>query len=145
MLKKSTLTVTAKDCPDQWFLVDAKDQVLGRLVSKLTSLLLGKNSPTYSPHLSSRNFVVIINCQDVKVTGKKEKEKAYYYYSGYPSGLRKEILQDLRIKKPEEIIKHALRGMLPKNRLGKEIISHVYIYPDNKYPHEAQKPVKLEI
>jgi large subunit ribosomal protein L13 len=134
-----------KEAKRQWFLVDAKDQVLGRLASKLATVLMGKGKASYCPNIDCGDYVVVINASKVGVTGRKEKNKVYYHYSGYPSGLKSVNLEKLREEKPEEIVYRAVWGMIPHTRLGREMIKKLHIYSGEKHPHEAQKPEKLEI
>lgn len=123
---------------DEWYLVDAKDQVLGKISEKITKLLIGKNKPEYTPNQNWGGKVVVINADKVAVTGKKLKDKKYIHYTGYPHGLRTETLESLMSRKPTEIIRKAVLGMLPKNKLRKERISNLYIYTGEEHPHQAQ-------
>jgi large subunit ribosomal protein L13 len=142
---KKTVTKKIKKQPivKKWFLIDAKDQVLGRLSSNIATILLGKNKVSYLPYLDSGDYVLVINAAKVAATGRKEEEKNYYRYSGYPGGLRTESLKTLRGRKPEMIIEHAVIGMLPKTKLGKALLKKLYIYSGDKHPHEAQKVEEL--
>lgn len=133
------------ESPKQWFLINAKDKVIGRLASKIATILLGKNKVSYLPYKDSGDYVVVINAAKVASTGKKEEKKNYYRYSGYPGGLKTETLKTLRVRKPEMIIEHSVSGMLPKTRLGKAILKKLYVYPGEKHPHEAQKVEELKI
>lgn len=112
-----------------WHLLDAKGQVLGRLTTRVAVLLMGKDKPAWVPYLDLGDNVVVINAKEVSVTGKKETQKRYYRYSGYPGGLRSETLGQLRSRRPTEVIRHAVLGMLPKNKLASRMITHLYIYP----------------
>ncbi len=112
-----------------WHLFDAKDQVLGRLATKVAKLLMGKEKPTRVPYLDRGDYVVVVNAAKVAVTGKKETQKRYFRYSGYPSGLKSENLGELRKRRPQEIIRHAVLGMLPKNKLSSRMITRLYVYP----------------
>lgn len=145
MLKKSTSTITKSNLQSRWLLLDAKDKILGKLASKAATLLLGKEKTSYSPHLNGGDFVIVTNCRSIVVTGRKESDKNYYRYSGYPGGLKVKSLEQLRKEVPEQIIKHAVWGMLPKNRLGKQIIGRLYLYSGNEHPHSAQKPEEVKI
>ncbi len=129
----------------KWYIVDAKGKVLGRIASEIAKLLRGKNKPQYTPFLDTGDFVIVINAEKVKVTGKKERDKIYYSHSGYPGGLKERRLEELRAKKPEEIIKKAVWGMLPKNALGRKMFKKLKVYRGDEHPHKAQKPEKLEI
>lgn len=108
---------------------------MGRLAGQVAQLLMGKSKPNYAPYLDMGDYVVVINAKEIKVTGKKEKRKIYKRYSGYPSGLKEETLEQLRERKPEEIIRHAVRGMLPRGKLGRKMITKLYIYPGEEHQH----------
>lgn len=129
----------------KWFIVDAKDAVIGRLSTKVATILLGKDKVTYLPYKDSGDFVIVLNAAKVSATGRKEDQKFYYRYSGYPGGLKTENLKTLRTRKPELIIEHAVSGMLPKTKLGKAVIKKLYIYPGEKHPHEAQKAEAIKV
>src|SRR3990167_2299687 len=145
-LKVQTKQTQAKDLPSKtWYLVDAKNKVLGRLSSQVAKILMGKHKPTWQPHIDTGDNVIIINAAKVAVTGRKEEQKLYYRYSGYPGGLKTENLAALRQRKPEAIIYHAIKGMLPKNRLGAAMLKKLYVYPGEDHPHDAQKPQELEL
>lgn len=128
-----------------WYLMNAQGKVLGKLAAKAASLLLGKNDPTKKSYEIPQGRVIVINAAKIAVSGKKEEDKKYYRYSGYPSGLKEKTLRQLRASKPEEIINHAVFGMLPKNRLGRVLHKHLYVYPGSTHPHEAQKLETLEV
>jgi large subunit ribosomal protein L13 len=121
-----------------WQLFDAKDKILGRLASEISQLLLGKQKPTFLPYLDDGDYVVVVNAAKVRVSGKKEKQKKYYRHSGYPGGLKMETLVDLRARKPTEILRRAVLGMLPKNKLRKERMKRLFIYPGEENPHRAK-------
>jgi large subunit ribosomal protein L13 len=142
---KKVFNATPKQTARKWYLVDARDKVLGRLATRLAPVLMGKTKPSWQPHLDNGDFVVVINAQKVKVTGTNAESKKYYRYSGYPGGLREETLKSMRIKHPEEVVLHSVRGMLPKTRLGKAMIKKLYVYAGEKHPHEAQKPEEIEL
>ena len=144
MLKHSTTTTKKSDLSPVWCLVDAKDQILGRVSTMIARMLLGKDKVNYVPNLAVGDFVVVINAKYISLTGNKDG-KTYYNYSGYPGGLRVRTMQELKETKPEEIIKHAVKGMLPKNRLGSKLISRLFIYPGSEHDHSAQKPVKVKV
>ncbi len=138
-----TDTPKADQIRHDWYLVDAEDLVLGRLATRIATILRGKNKPYFTPHLDTGDYVVVINAEKVRLTGNKELQKTYQRYSGYPSG-RKEIpFKRMLQEKPEEIITHAVRGMLPKNSLGRQIITKLKVYAGNQHPHTAQKPKPL--
>lgn len=118
-----------------WHLIDAKNQRVGRLSTKIAHLLMGKHKPYYVKNIDCGDYVVAVNAKDVVFSGKKEKQKIYWRHSGYPGGLRSKTAADLRTTKPEEIIKHAVVGMLPKNKLAREMVKKLYIYPTSEHPY----------
>ncbi len=126
-----------------WCLIDAEGKVLGRLATEVATILCGKNKPIYTPHIDTGDFVVVVNADKVKLTGRKWEQKVYYRHSGYPGGLKSLTAKELWEKKPEELVRHAVKGMLPKNRLGRKMIKKLKIYADNDHPHEAQKPITI--
>ncbi|MBW1678931.1 MAG: 50S ribosomal protein L13 [Deltaproteobacteria bacterium] len=140
-----TLPANKDQIEKSWQLVDAENKILGRLASKIAVVLKGKNKPIYTPHVDTGDFVVVINAQKVKLTGRKLKEKMYYHHSGYPGGLKSIAAEDLLQKKPEEVIRKAVRGMLPKNKLGRKMLKKLKVYSGNDHPHQAQQPNKLEL
>ena len=140
-----TYVATPQDRERNWVLVDANGQNLGRLATQLADLLRGKRKPTYTPHCDVGDFVVVVNAEKIAVTGNKRAEKLYYRHSGYPGGLKKRSLNDMLERRPEEVIRLAVRGMLPKNRLARKQLTKLKIYAGPDHPHEAQKPTKLEI
>lgn len=129
----------------KWFLLNAQDKVLGKVAATAAKLLLGKNDPTLKDFEIPESRVVVINAAKIAVSGRKEEAKKYYRYSGYPGGLREKTLAQLRQDKPDEIISHAVNGMLPKNRKGKGLRRHLYIYSGASHPHEAQKLESREV
>lgn len=128
-----------------WYLIDAKNKVLGRIATRVAIILMGKNKPAWQPNLDIGDNIIIINAAKIYVSGRKEEQKMYYRYSGYPGGLRVETLKKLRERKPEDIIYHAVSGMLPKNRLGAAMLRKLFVYPQENHPHEAQNPQNLEV
>jgi large subunit ribosomal protein L13 len=129
----------------KWYLVDAEGKILGRLASKIAQVLSGKNKPIYTPFLDTGDFVVVINAKKVKVTGNKEKKKIYYHYSGYPGGMKEIVYEKLLEKKPTIIIQKAVRGMLPKSKLGRKMLKKLKIYAGTEHRHQAQNPEKIEL
>jgi len=129
----------------KWHVVDATDLPLGRLASEVAQILRGKHKPIFSPHLDCGDFVVVVNAEKVAVTSNKSKTKIYYRHSGYPGGIRAETFESLRDRRPEAIVERAVRGMLPKNRLGRKVIRKLKVYAGPDHPHEAQKPQPLEL
>jgi large subunit ribosomal protein L13 len=138
-----TYVPKAGDINREWILVDANDQNLGRLASTIATILLGKNKPTYTPGVDTGDFVVVINGERVRVTGNKMEEKSYYRYSGYPSGLKETTLREQLERHPERVLRAAVWGMLPHNKLGRQIIKKLKVYAGPEHPHEAQQPRPL--
>ncbi len=127
----------------QWHVVDAADQVLGRLASKAAMLLMGKHKPTYTTFLDTGDHVIIINAAKVRLTGRKDEQKLYRRHSGYPGGLTEVGAKKMRATQPAKMLEHAIAGMLPKNKLGKQMYRKLKVYAGDKHPHQAQKPVSL--
>lgn len=138
-----TKFINSENADKKWYIVDAKDQVLGRLASQIASVIRGKNKPIFSPNADTGDFVVVINAEQIKVTGKREFLKTYAHHSGYPGGLKVQSFEELMAKKPEFIVENAVKGMLPKNRLGKKLIKKLKVYSGDSHPHTAQKPETL--
>lgn len=132
----STNVLKASDIKRSWHLVDAKGKILGRLATEVATILMGKNKPNFVPYLDNGDNVVVINAQAVKVTGKKETQKIYFRHSGFPGGDKKDNLVKLRRDHSERIIEHAVKGMLPKSKLGRTMIKKLYVYPGAKHPHQ---------
>lgn len=130
--------VKPKDIKREWHLIDAKDQILGRLSTSVATMLSGKNKVQYTPYLDTGDYVVIINAAEIALSGKKEQQKKYYRYSGYPSGLKSRTVEKERALKPESIVRHAIKGMLPQNKLGRAMIKKLYIYASDENPHAAK-------
>ena len=129
----------------KWYVVDAKGKVLGRLASEVAKILRGKHKPTFTPHLDVGDFVIIINAKDVRLTGRKLEQKELRWYTGYPGGLRRMRYADLLRRNPVKAVEHAVKGMLPKNRLGRKLFRKLKVYAGPEHPHQAQKPEPLEI
>jgi len=129
----------------QWYLVNAEGKVLGRLATELAKILRGKNKPTFTPHVDTGDFVVVVNAEKVVLTGKKMKDKMYYHHTGYPGGIKEIAAEKLLAKKPTEVLRIAVKGMLPKNSLGRQMLRKLKIYAGPNHPHEAQKPLPLGI
>ena len=140
-----TFVPRASDVRNQWFVVDAEEKVLGRLATGVAMLLMGKHKPDYTPFLKTGDFVVIINAEKVKLTGKKEDNKIYRRHSGYPGGLKELRARDVRAKFPERLLEEAVAGMLPKNKLGKQLTRRLKVYAGPKHPHEAQQPQQIHL
>ena len=129
----------------RWYLVNAEGKVLGRMATELANILRGKKKAIYTPHVDTGDFVVVVNANKVSLTGKKMKDKIYYHHSGHPGGIKAVSAEKLLAKKPTELIRLAVRGMLPKNSLGRQMLRKLKIYAGPKHPHEAQGPIALEI
>ena len=129
----------------EWLLVDATDMTLGRLASAVAQILRGKNKPTYTPHVDTGDFVVVINCDKIKVTGAKVTDKVSYRYTNHPGGLRQETFQEAMAKHPERVIQHAVKGMLPKGTLGRQMLKKLKVYTGPEHPHQAQNPRKIDL
>ncbi len=126
-----------------WHVIDAEDAVLGRLASKAAMVLMGKHKPTYTPFLDAGDHVVVINAAKVRLTGRKEEQKMYRRHSGYPGGLTETKARTVRIQRPVRMVEEAIQGMLPKNKLGKQMYRKLQVYAGPKHPHQAQKPVEM--
>jgi large subunit ribosomal protein L13 len=129
----------------QWFVVDAADQRLGRMATAIAMILRGKNKPVFTPHLDTGDFVIVINAEKVVVTGKKQSQKLYRRHSGRPGGMKTETFAKLQVRLPERIIEQAVKGMLPKNSLGRSLFTKLKVYAGPNHPHEAQQPTVLKI
>jgi large subunit ribosomal protein L13 len=141
-MKMKTYSAKAADLEAQWYVIDAEGQVLGRLASQIAQILRGKHKPTYTPHLQSGDFVIVINAEKIVVTGRRLDQKIYYRHSQYPGGLKMQTLrQILEGKYPERALEHAVRGMVMHNRLGRQIMSRLKVYAGPTHPHQAQKPI----
>ena len=143
--EKMTKFIKSEDADRKWYVVDAEDQVLGRLASQVASIIRGKNKPVFTPNNDTGDFVIIINAEKVKVTGKRQALKRYTRYTGYPGGLRVQTMDELLSKKPEYVIEHAVKGMLPKTRLGNKLIKKLKVYAGDSHPHQAQQPETLSL
>jgi large subunit ribosomal protein L13 len=140
-------TISAKTIPEnrRWYLVDATDRALGRLASQIASRLRGKHQPIFTPHADTGDFIIVINAEKIRLSGRKWQQKVYYRHSGYIGGLKSITAKKLREKKPENLVRHAVWGMLPKNRLGRKLYKKLKVYAGENHPHEAQQPQPLEL
>ena len=145
MSKQKTWTAKAADLKGDWFVVDATDQVLGRLASSVARILRGKHKPTFTPHLNTGDHVVVINAAKIKVSGAKLTGKEYTRYTGYPGGLKEVSARDQFARHPERVLETAIKGMLPKNTIGRAMAKKLKVYAGPQHPHEAQKPEPLEL
>ena len=140
-----TYTVRKGDIKREWYVVDAQGKTLGRLASEIARILRGKHKPIYVPHLDCGDYVIVVNAEKVRVTGKKLDQKVYYRHSGYPGGLKSINLRDQLQKHPTRVLEAAVRGMLPKNRLGRAMIKKLKVYAGDSHPHQAQQPKALAL
>jgi large subunit ribosomal protein L13 len=140
-----TYAVRASEIERRWWVVDARDQTLGRLATRIAVLLEGKHKPIYSPHLDTGDHVVVVNAEKVRVTGNKLRLKTYYRHSNYPGGLKAETLETLLGRKPELVIERAVKGMLPQNRIGRAMFRKLKVYRGAEHPHAAQQPTTVEL
>jgi len=138
-----TFTAKAAEIERKWYVVDAEGQTLGRLAARIAPILKGKHKPIYTPHLDCGDFVIVINADKVRVTGRKLDQKFYYRHSGYPGGISSISLRDQLARHPERVIQAAIRGMLPKNKLGRRMIKKLKVYAGAAHPHQAQQPRPL--
>ncbi|MDR2980634.1 MAG: 50S ribosomal protein L13 [Puniceicoccales bacterium] len=141
---KTTLAKTANDTEKTWYVVDAADQVLGRLAVKIAAILRGRHKPTYTPHIDTGDYVVVINADKIRLTGNKETDKTYMFYSGWVGTAYRRNVAHMRTHKPAFIIEHAVKGMLPKNKLANKMIAKLKVYAGAEHPHAAQNPVAFK-
>ena len=140
-----TFVAKEHEIEKKWYLIDAKEKILGRLASQIAKILRGKNKPIFTPHMDAGDYVIVINADKIILTGDKMEKKMYYHHSGYVGGLKKTTAKEMLLKKPENLIKFAVKGMLPKNSLGRRQLTKLKVYAGQDYPHQAQQPEKLEI
>lgn len=140
-----TYVITPSDVEREWFIVDAAGETLGRLASKIAPILRGKHKPIFTPRMDVGDYVIVINAKKVAVTGQKRQQKMYYHHTQYPGGFRSMTLEDMLDKHPTRVVEYAVRGMLPKNRLGKAMIKKLKVYAGDSHPHQAQQPQSLEL
>ena len=144
-LSYKTVSANKQTVNKEWLLIDAEGMVLGRLASEVAKILRGKHKPEFTPHVDCGDNVVIINAEKVKLTGKKLDEKIYMRHSGYPGGQRTRTAKEVLVKFPERIVENAVRGMLPKNRLGRDLFRNLYVYTGTEHQHEGQQPKELDL
>ncbi len=142
---KRTYVTKPEDIQRDWYVVDASGRTLGRLASEVAQVVRGKHKPTYSPSIDVGDYVIVVNADKVRVTGRKLDQKMYYRHSGYPGGLKQKSLRRMLEEHPTQVIEHAVRGMLPKNRLGRKMIKKLKVYAGSSHPHQAQQPEPLEL
>jgi large subunit ribosomal protein L13 len=140
-----TYSAKPKEIEQRWYLVDAEGQTLGRLATRIADTLRGKRKPVYTPHIDTGDFVVVVNAEKIAVTGKKREEKIYYRHSGYPGGLRERTFAEEIERRPTEVLRKAVKGMLPRNRLARRQLTKLKVYAGPEHPHEAQKPIPVEM
>ena len=140
-----TYTMKASEIQKEWLIIDATDKTVGRLASQVAAILRGKHKPTFTPHMDCGDNVIIINAEKIKFTGNKLTDKIYYRHTNHPGGLKQETAKEILNKAPERILEKAIKGMLPKNKLGRKMYRNLYVYVGSNHPHEAQKPRTLEV
>ncbi len=143
--ERITRFIKPEDANRKWYVIDAKDLVLGRLATKVASVIRGKHKPVFTPNMDTGDFVIVVNADKVKMTGKRELQKTYFSHSGYPGGVRIRTFSEMMTKHPERVIEHAVKGMLPKNRLGRKLIKKLKVYAGEEHPHAAQNPETLSL
>ena len=142
--RMKTYSIKADEIDKDWFVADAEDKALGRLASKVAQILKGKHKPTYTPHMDMGDFVVVVNAEKIRVSGNKEMQKTYFSHSGYPGGTKEVDLYTMRRRFPERVIQNAVKGMLPHNRLGRQMMRNLKIYSGSDHPHSSQQPKVME-
>lgn len=142
-MQKTTISAKAQEVQHDWYVIDARGQTLGRLATQVATILRGKHKPIFTPHVDCGDYVVVVNADKVHVTGQKMTQKIYYRHSGYPGGLKEISLRDQLQKFPERVIEAAVRGMLPRNRLGRQMFKKLKVYAGPNHPHQAQQPKEL--
>jgi large subunit ribosomal protein L13 len=143
-VKKYTYSAKQSDNPGKWYLVDAEGAILGRLASSIAARLRGKNNPLFTPHVDTGDWIVVINADKIVLTGKKWEQKNYYRHSGYTGGLTTTSAKELLEKRPTDLVRFAVKGMLPKNRLGKKLFKKLKVYAGDQHPHQAQQPEAMK-
>jgi large subunit ribosomal protein L13 len=139
-----TQFVKSSEVDQKWYVVDAADKILGRMASDLAMRLMGKDKPSYTPNTDTGDYIVVVNAEKIRLTGNKLDKKVYYWHTGYPGGIKSETARERLAKKPADVITRAVRGMLPKSRLGKSMLSKLKVYAGPEHPHEAQKPEDIK-
>lgn len=143
-LSYKTISANKSTVTKDWYVVDAEGQTLGRFASKVANILRGKHKTNFTPHVDCGDNVIIINAEKIRFTGNKLNDKEYKFFSGYPGGLRFEVAKKILERRPTYVVEHAIKGMLPKNKLGSELFRNLYVYAGNEHPHGAQKPKELK-
>lgn len=140
-----TYSAKSETAKRDWYVVDATDKTLGRMATEIANRLRGKHKPEYTPHVDTGDYIVVVNAEKVKVTGNKTTDKMYYHHTGYPGGIRSISFEKLQEKAPERIIQQAVKGMMPRNKLSRAMLSKLKVYAGSEHPHAAQEPVELNI
>jgi large subunit ribosomal protein L13 len=140
-----TYTPSISEIERKWYVIDLKNRILGKAATKVATLLMGKGKPHFTPHLDVGDFVIVLNADKVTLSGKKQNIKTYYHYSGYPGGLKSVVFSKYLKEKPKQLFMDAVWGMLPKNRLGRKMLSKLFVYSGDQHPHQAQKPEPLKV
>ena len=144
IIMKNTYMQKKEEVSRNWYVIDATDMTLGRLAAKVATILRGKHKPTFTPHVDCGDYVIVVNASKVNLTGNKLDAKVYYNHSGYPGGLRERTARTMKENYPEEMIERAVKGMLPKGRLGRQMYKKLFVYAGSEHPHQAQQPVELK-
>ena len=140
-----TISANANTVERKWYVIDAEGEVVGRMATGIASVLRGKHKPTFTPHADTGDYIIVINAEKVRFTGNKLDQKEYIHHTGYPGGQRRIVARDLLEKRPIKIVENAVRGMLPKNKLGRQIFHNLHVFAGNEHPHQAQKPELLDL
>jgi large subunit ribosomal protein L13 len=143
-LSYKTVSANKATVSKNWLIVDAEGQTLGRFASKIANILRGKNKPSFTPHADCGDYVIIINAEKIRFTGNKVNDKEYKFFSGYPGGLRYEVAKDILNRRPTYVVEHAIKGMLPKNKLGSQLFRNLHVYAGSEHPHGAQQPKEIK-
>lgn len=141
---RQTTMLKAEEVKKEWYVIDAEGQTLGRLATKVATVLKGKHKPTYTPNVDCGDYVIVLNAAKIVYSGDQEEKKIYYHHTMYPGGLKKRSIGLMKREHPVELVEHAIEGMLPHNKLGDRMRTHLYVYADDKHPHAAQKPMELK-
>lgn len=144
-LSYKTVSVKKEDVARKWYIVDAENEIVGRMCTKIATVLRGKHKPEYTPHVDTGDYVIVINAEKVRFTGNKMADKTYQRYSGYPGGQKERTAAETIAKKPQDVVENAVRGMLPKNKLGRAMFKKMFVYAGTKHPHIAQQPEPLNL
>ena len=144
-LRKCTKSPKAEDIERSWYVLDAKDQILGRAATRIAGILLGKHKPTFAPHVDCGDFVVVVNARHVKITGRKTEQKIYHTHTGYTGHVRSFSTEKMMERHPDQLFRKVVQGMLPKTALGRRMLRKLKVYADAEHPHEAQQPARLEV